>query len=157
MYLIAGIDPGKTCGLACIDLNGKLVFKAHRTFGGTDWLINTISAVGTPVVIAGDKPNPSEVVRKVNTAFNSKLFRPERELRITEKRTAAKNLGIKNPHERDAYMAAVSAYNSYANKFKQAEHIAKSKDYKNVEQLKAKVISKYSISEALGNKRANRK
>jgi uncharacterized protein len=157
MYIIAGIDPGKTCGIACVDLKGNLVFRAHKAYGGPDWLIGTLNGIGTPVVIASDKPVASGIVRKVNTAFNSKLFSPDREFRIEEKRMAAKALGIKNPHERDAYIAAISAYNAYANKFKQIEHIASGRKYNDVEEIKAKVISKYSIREALENRKANRR
>ncbi len=157
MYLIAGIDPGKTCGIACLSLNGNLVYKDHKTFGGVDWLVSALSRTGTPVIIASDKPDASEIVRKVNTAFNSRLFCPERDFRIEEKRAAAKGIGIKDPHERDAYIAAISAYNAYANKFKQAEHIANESRYQNIEEIKAKVIGKYSIREAIENRKANRK
>jgi uncharacterized protein len=156
LYLIAGIDPGKTCGIACLDLNGNLVFKDHKTFGGADWLITTLNNIGTPVIVASDKPQPSTLVRKINSAFNSKLFCPDRELKITEKRMAAKNLGIKDPHERDAYTAAISAYRAYANKFKQVEHLTPKSDY-NIDEIKAKVVGKYSIKEALENKKANRR
>ncbi len=157
MYLIAGIDPGKTCGMACLDLNGNLVFKDHKTFGGADWIINTLNRVGTPVVIASDRTEASPIVRRINSAFNSKLFCPNREIRLAEKRTTAKSLGIKNPHERDAYVAAINAYNSYANKFKQIEHMAVQNELMNIEEIKAKVVGKYSIREAVENRKANRK
>lgn len=157
MYLIAGIDPGKTCGIACLDLNGKLIYRNHKTFGGQDWLVEMLNRVGTPVIIASDKPIASELVRKINSAFSSRLFCPQREFRIGEKRMAAKNLGIKNPHERDAYIAAISAYHSYENKFKQIEHIALEKKYGNVDEIKAMVVEKRSINEALEGRKANRK
>jgi predicted RNase H-like nuclease (RuvC/YqgF family) len=126
-------------------------------FGGMDWLTSTINGIGTPVIVAGDKPEPSAIIKKINTVFNAKLFSPERDFKIEEKRIAARQIGIKDVHERDAYVAAISAYNSYANKFKQIEHIANEKDYKNIEEIKAKVVSKYSINEALGNKKSGRK
>ena len=85
--------------MSCLDLNGKLRFKDHKTFGGPDWIINTINKIGTPIITAGDKPEASALVRKINTAFNSRLFSPEREFKLDEERTAAKNIGIKNPHE----------------------------------------------------------
>lgn len=157
MYIIAGIDPGKTCGIACVDLKGNLVFRDHMTFGGVDWLIKTLNKVGTPVIVAGDKPDASEIVKRVNTIFNSRLFSPEREFKISEKRTAAKSLGIKNQHERDAYIAAITAYHAYANKFKQIEHLAQQSMQTNVEEIKAKVIRRHSIREAIENRKANRK
>lgn len=157
MYLIAGIDPGKTCGIACIDLNGSLVYRDHMTFSGAEWLVATLNRVGTPVIIASDKPEAGNIVRKVNAAFSARLFCPDREFRIEEKRGAAKARGIKNPHERDAYIAAISAYNSYANKFKQVERLASGRSAGSIEEIKAKVIAKHSIREAIENRKANRK
>ena len=157
MYLIVGIDTGKTCGLACLDLNGHLVFSEHRLFGGSEWLINTINSIGTPVITASDKPEPSQLVRKVNAAFNARLFCPERDFRLEAKKSIARNTSIKDPHERDAYAAAITAYKSYANKFQQAEHLAQQRNYGNAEEIKAKIVGKYSMSEALEKRKANRK
>jgi len=157
MYIIAGIDPGKTSAIACIDLNGRIVFRDHKTFAGMDWFVKTLSGLGTPVIIASDRPSPSEMVRKINSAFNSRLYSPERELRIEEKRVEAREIGIKNPHERDAYVAAISAYRTYSNKLKQAEHAAMEKGYNNTDEIKARVLSKRSIDEALRDIKANRK
>jgi len=155
MYLIVGIDPGKTCGIACLNLDGSLIFKDHKRFGGTDWIISTLNGIGTPVIVASDKPQASDMVKKINTAFNATLFTPDREYKIGEKRMTGKNLGIKDPHERDAYTAAINAYRNYANKFKQIEHIApKNTD---IDEIKAKVVGKYSIREAIENRKANRK
>ncbi len=156
MYLIVGIDPGKTTGIACLDLKGRLVLTNHKQFAGLDWITGTINCAGTPVIVASDKREASETVRKINAAFNSRLFCPERELRIHEKRAAAKAALIKDPHERDAYVAAISAYNAYANKFKQIEHIAL-EGRGDPEAIKAKVVEKYSINEAMGNRKANRR
>lgn len=157
MYTIVGIDPGKTAGIVAIDLNGKLLAKTHRRFAGNDWLVRTIRELGTPVIIASDKPNASMVVKKINATFNSKLFLPNKELKIEEKREIAEAMNIRDPHERDAYVAAVKAFRAYANKFKQAEHIAVNNKLSNIDEIKAKVVEKYSINEAITNRRANRK
>jgi uncharacterized protein len=120
-------------------------------------MTDTINRVGTPVIIASDKPDPSPIVRKVNAAFNSRLYCPDRELKVDEKRGAARGVGIKDPHERDAYIAAISAYRAHSNKFKQIEHIALENSYSNIEEIKAKVVARYSIREAVENRKANRK
>ena len=156
MYIIAGVDPGKTCGLACLDLDGKLVFRSHMTFGGSEWLINELNSIGTPVIIASDKQAAGSIVKKIGSAFNSRLFCPKKNLSIEEKRNAAKMLGIKNPHERDAYTAAITAYRAYYNKFKQAERIAGKVDKKYIDGIKAKVVARYSIKEAMECRKANR-
>jgi predicted RNase H-like nuclease (RuvC/YqgF family) len=54
-------------------------------------------------------------------------------------------------------VAAISAYRAYSNKFNQIEHIAQRNMYENIDEIKAKVVGRYSISEAIGNKKANRK
>ncbi|MGI0100605.1 MAG: DUF460 domain-containing protein [Candidatus Micrarchaeaceae archaeon] len=156
MYTIAGIDPGKTCGIACLDLDGKLVFKGHMTFGGNDWLVSRLSDIGTPIIIASDKPEAGSVVRKISAIFNSKLFCPKKDFRVEEKRLAARDMGIKNTHERDAYVAAITAYHAYANKFKQAERLAEKAGRSEIETIKAKVVARYSIKEAMDNRKANR-
>jgi len=157
MYIIVGIDPGKSVGIACLDLNGNLIMASHMSNVGMGWVTNAINGVGTPAIIAGDKPEAGALVRKINAHFNSRLFLPAREFKIEEKRMAAKRAGIKNPHERDAYVAAISAYHAFANKFKQIERKAALERYANPEQIKAKVISKYSVKEAAEGKKANRK
>jgi hypothetical protein len=157
LYIIAGVDPGKTCGIACLDLNGNLVFNDHMMHGGFDWLVSTIGRIGTPVIVAGDKPGASEMVKRINSAFNSRLFCPEREFRITEKRNAVKKLKIKDPHERDAYAAAIAAYHAYENKFKQIERKAHQNNFPDIDNIKAKVVGRHSINEAVENKKANRK
>ena len=43
------------------------------------------------------------------------------------------------------------------NKFKQAAHIASQKGVENIEEIKAKVVGRYSINEAMSNRKANRK
>ena len=59
---------------------------------------------------------------------------------------------MKNPHERDAYIAAIHAYNAYSNKFKQIEHMVQQSSISNVEQIKAKVVGRHSIKEAMENR-----
>ena len=75
-------------------------------------------------------------------------------LRTYEKRELSKGLNIKNVHERDAYVAARKAFNAYKSKFMQ---IDSSVEAQRREEIKAKVIKKFSISEALENKKAGRR
>ncbi len=156
MHIIAGVDPGKTCGIACIDLNGRLVFSNHALFGGHEWVISTLTSVGKPVIIASDRTKAGATVRKVNSAFSSRLMCPDREFKVSEKRDAARAVGIKDPHERDAYTAALFAYKAFANKFKQAERIASARNV-DTEEIKAKIVAKYSIREAIENRKTNRR
>ncbi len=155
-HLIVGIDTGKTLAFACLDLDGRLVFSDHIASQGVEWLISELGKRGIPSVISCDR-EPNDIVRKVASAFNAKIYHPKNELTIDQKMEIAKPLGIRNPHERDACAAAVKAYNSYANKLKQAEHAARTSGVENVDVIKAKVIERFSIDEAITNRKANRK
>jgi hypothetical protein len=157
MDILVGIDTGKTCGIACIDFNGRLVAHFHERFAGMEWIVSEIRAIGTPVIIASDKPVPSELIKKVNAAFNARLYAPECEFSTKEKRDASKHGSVRDIHERDAYFAAMKAYHAFANKLKQAERIAAKSGITDVDGIKAKVIRKYSISEAIAGREANRR
>ncbi len=157
MDILVGIDSGKTVGVACLDFNGKLLAHLHRRFAGMESIVSDIRMVGTPVLVAADKPVPSDLIRKINAAFNARLYTPEYEFSAKEKRAASRNESISDIHERDAYFAALKAYHAFANKLKQAERIAAKNGITNVDDIKAKVIRKYSISEAITGKEANRR
>ncbi|MCW6159650.1 MAG: DUF460 domain-containing protein [Candidatus Micrarchaeales archaeon] len=154
MHLIVGIDTGKTLAYACLDLSGNLVGSAHKASHGVGWLIDDVGKLGVPSVITCDR-EPNDIVRKVAAAFNSRLVYPKKELSISQKRELTAPFGIRNPHERDACSAAIKAYNSYANKLKQAERIAKGNS--EIDLIKAKIIEKHSIEEAISKKEAHRR
>ncbi len=157
MHLIVGVDTGKTAAYVCLDLDGKLVSSSHASSLGQDWLIESIGKLGVPSIIACDR-EPNDIVRKIGASFSAKLYHPAREIGIDEKREIARPFGITNPHERDACAAAVKAYKSYTNKLRQAERIAREgKKEDEIDSIKAKVIRKYSIEEAISDKEANRK
>ncbi len=156
MHLIVGVDTGKTVAYACLDLDGKLVSSSHVSSLGQDWLIDSIGKLGIPSIVACDR-EPNDIVRKVCASFNAKLYYPVKEISIDEKREMARPYGTTNPHERDACAAAVKAYKAYTNKLRQAERIAKEGKVNEIDSIKAKVIEKYSIEEAISNKEANRK
>ena len=155
-HIIVGVDAGKTTAIACLSLDGRLLYAGHRTFAGMDWIIKSIAAVGTPSIIASDRRNPNHVLRKINAAFSARIYRPDRDIPVVEKRELARHTSIKDQHERDAYAAALKAYNSYSNKLKQAGHIAKGMGKEDIDVVRAKVIDRYSISEAISGKEANR-
>lgn len=154
LHLIVGIDTGKTLAYACLDLNGDFIYAAHKASHGVGWLISDIEKRGVPSIVTCDR-EPNDIVRKVAAAFHSRLLYPKRELSIAQKREITEPFGIRNPHERDACSAAVKAYNSYSNKLKQAERIAKGNS--EMDLIKAKIIQKHSIEEAISKKEAHRK
>lgn len=157
MHIIVGIDTGKTSAIACLSLDGKLLYSAHVRQADESWFISTIYSVGTPVIIASDKTEPTNnVIRKINANFNAIIFYPEKIITQKEKKQLARVAGLKDQHERDAYSAALKAYNVHSNKLRQAERIANSMHISNTDAIKAKVIKRYSVNEAIENRIAHR-
>lgn len=156
MYLIAGVDPGKTIGVACLDLKGRLVLSGHYPNEGLERVIGEIKRTGTPIIVAGDRPSPSELVRRINASFGARLFSPSREFSTEAKRRIGRSATLTNQHECDAYAAALSAYNHYSNKFNQIDRMA-GRDAGELEGIKRQVVSKHSIYEAFTGRKANRR
>lgn len=137
-YLIIGIDPGNTIGLAAVDFEGKLVEASHLQNGGVEGAVSLVERWGTPSVIACDvKPAP-EFVLKMASYFNVRMFVPSRTWREDEKKEILKNVRIRNDentggrirnddfkigentHERDAISAAVGAWRENQNLLRSA-------------------------------------
>ncbi len=120
-YIIVGVDPGTTTAVAILDLNGKLVEVSSSRVSSVPDIIEHISEMGRPVVIATDMVPPPAAVEKIKRAFNAVLFTPNERIPVEEKVRLARPLGYSNDHERDALAAAVKAFNAYKNKFAQID------------------------------------
>ncbi|HUC38559.1 MAG TPA: DUF460 domain-containing protein [Candidatus Acidoferrum sp.] len=155
-HIIVGVDPGKTSAIACLSLDGKLLHHSHMVNAGLSWMLENIRMVGTPSIIATDRRVVGQAIKKINAAFNARIYHPERDIPVSEKRELGRSVRIKDPHERDAYSAAFKAYHMYANKLNQAEHISREKSVDDTDRIKAKIIDRYSISEAISGSKANR-
>ena len=118
-YIIAGVDPGTTTGLALLDLQGKLV-KLHSSRGmSVPDIIEMITRSGRPLVIATDvKPIPG-TVEKIRRSFKAIPGEPDESLTLEDKINLAKPYGYNNDHERDALGAAANFYRHNKNKFDQ--------------------------------------
>ena len=158
-HLVVGLDVGKNSAIACLDLRGNTVLLMHGTSMGFDGMVEVIRNAGVPSIIAGDKKHTNALVRRINAAFNSRLFEPQADITLEEKRNAVKGTGIKNEHERDAYAAAFKAYNYYVSKLRHVERVASKRSFHEMEadMVMSKVISRYSVSEALEGRKANRR
>jgi predicted RNase H-like nuclease (RuvC/YqgF family) len=154
-HIIAGIDPGKTAAIACLDLDGNVVRLATGRFAGLQWFVDTIAQTGSPVVIAGDKKRPDYLTEKLASIFDAVLFVPETDISVLKKKDLTHH-GFANPHERDALAAARTAYRAYAGKLRQAERLASSKSAE-ADSIKAMVIKKYSVHEAVTGSGAGRR
>ncbi|HQT44763.1 MAG TPA: DUF460 domain-containing protein [Candidatus Micrarchaeota archaeon] len=146
-YAIFGIDPGATSAVCAIGLDGNLVECRHAKVGGRETISHMINSIGIPSAIATDKSVVPETVRKVAAGYNAALFAPARELTEREKMALAAGKGLENVHARDAYSAAITAYNHYANKLRQIDSMG----LENTEEVKHRVINGSTMFSAIAS------
>lgn len=156
-YLIAGIDTGKTAAIACLDLNGHLVYSAAERFVGLEWFTSKLSSIGIPVIIATDKTRADTTISKLATIFDSVLFTPSSDISVRKKNEIRSGESVESIHERDALAAARFAYNAYRNKLDQAERLARRNNFGDRDKLKAMVILKYSMHDVITDAKRGRR
>ena len=153
-HIVVGVDPGKTCAIACVDLNGKPVSMSTKRFAGLKWFVESIHRAGSPAVIACDKKNADETVSKLAEIFDSVLFTPKEGISVKRKKKTMRSTKPSNMHERDALMAAMAAYNVHANKLNQVKHMSRSNGIEDIDGVKALVLKRHSFHEAATGKTA---
>lgn len=146
-YIIVGLDPGTTTGIAALSLNGDLVDLTSSRAMSSSEVVEWIAARGKPLIIATDVYPPPGAVEKAKRAFNSVLYSPGSDIAAEEKIALAREYGYKNDHERDALAAAVSAYKRHKNKFLLVEK--KAPPEIDPDEIKALVVRGYSIENAI--------
>ncbi len=149
-YLILGVDPGTTTGLAALDLRGKLLLLSSARSADDSWILSMVSSRGVPVIVATDVvPAPSRV-EKIAAQFGAKLWAPSAKISVSFQDDVARRFGgaPEDDHQRDALSAAYAAYLHYAPKFRSIDarygHDERLSDY-----LKRAAIFGTPISKAL--------
>jgi len=146
-YLIVGIDPGTTIGIAALDLDGNLVYLAStRLFSAAD-MTREIAALGKPLIIASDKAEMPFGVEKIRRAFSAVAWNPKKDILIKEKYVLAAGHDFKNDHERDALSAALYAYRTYKNKFESI--LKRAPAGVDTDELRAQIVRGLSLEQAL--------
>ncbi|HPS91253.1 MAG TPA: DUF460 domain-containing protein [Methanothrix sp.] len=146
-YIIVGLDPGTTTGIAAINLRGELVdLISSRAMSSSD-AIEWIAARGRSLLVATDVfPTPG-AVEKIKRAFNAVLYSPGADIPAEEKIALGREFNYRNDHERDALAAAISAFKKYKNKFMLVEK--KTPSEVDPDEVKALVVRGYSIENAI--------
>lgn len=155
-YLIIGIDPGTECGMAILDLNGRVLHLSSGRNVTRGQITRTIISLGRALVFASDVNPPPFMITKLAASHNALLFYPESPLKVEEKSelveraVSEQNLKIKDSHQFDALAAALKAFSHYKNKLEQCiSHVKELGVQVDLEEVKALVIRGMSIRDAI--------
>lgn len=154
--LIVGIDPGVTCGVAALTLDGASVFVGSKRGWNLNDLLKMLAGLGEPIVVSTDVSPAPDLVRKLSRRLNATIFTPLISLGMTEKQHLAKDyaedcqIKLENAHEVDALAAALKAYKHFKRKFDQIEMRVKELGFRvSIDDVKALVIKGYTINRAI--------
>ncbi|BES80812.1 DUF460 domain-containing protein [Pyrodictium abyssi] len=157
-YIIVGIDPGISTGVAAVDLNGRPVFALSRRGMDRSEVIELITRYGIPVMVATDVRPAPEFVRKLAAAIGVPIYEPPVSLSVEEKRSIVEEYTKRFPelrkvadaHVRDALAAAIKALHIHESKMRQVEsYTARLGIDIDVDAIKADVIRGATIAEAV--------
>jgi len=149
-YLIVGIDPGTTVGLAALSLDGELIFQTSSRQMAMPDVIEALSQAGKPLVVATDvSPMPASVER-IRRAFAAVPATPKGDISVEEKKELCEGYPYHNDHERDSLAAAVTAYRQYQGKFRNlAKRVPPGFD---LDEIRAGVVRGLPLEQILGRK-----
>ncbi|WP_214035619.1 DUF460 domain-containing protein [Methanospirillum sp.] len=150
-YLIVGIDPGTTIGIAAIDLDGELVkLQSSRQMTMAD-VIELIWSLGKPVIIASDVVPMPFTVEKIRRAFQAVPYTPRQDISVETKYELAGKFGYGNDHERDALTAAIEACRYWRHKF--SGILKRVPPGVDLDEVKAGIIRGHSLEQILTDRR----
>ena len=148
--LIVGIDPGTTIGYAIFDLDAKTFSLGSRREMSKEELVDLIRREGKPSLLACDVNPAPELLLKLASYFNSRIFIPEKDMSEREKNQLVGGMRFSNEHEKDAAAAAMRAFRFYENKLRQIDRVLKEKGIsEKAGEIKHLVLNNTSLSNAL--------
>jgi hypothetical protein len=147
-YLIVGIDPGTTTGIAALDLDGNLLHLASSRQMNMSDVIESLYKTGKPLVIASDVEPMPFTVEKIRRAFAAVAFTPKQDTSVETKMELTAPFPYANDHERDALSAALDAYRQYRHRFQSLmKRIPPGHD---LDEVRARVIRGQSLDQVIG-------
>jgi predicted RNase H-like nuclease (RuvC/YqgF family) len=145
VYLIVGVDPGTTKGVAALDFKGNVVGLLSGKEMGLDAVLSYLIGLGTVSVVATDVCPAPDFVLKVASQLGAIVYVPAESAKVVEKMEATKHYSVDDTHQRDALSAALIAFASYKNKFIKIDSLDLGTDAEDIKHL---VVQGISISEA---------
>jgi predicted RNase H-like nuclease (RuvC/YqgF family) len=162
--IIVGIDPGVTCGIAILSLDGRPIFIQSFKKYTRSSLLATIATYGDPVIVAVDVPDPPYLAEAIARNFEASLFVPSILMSIFDKQKLVQEYAekfevkLKDQHQKDALAAAFKAFNYYKNKFKQAEaHLREVNISLPIEEVQSLLVKGFSLAESIEMLRVEKK
>jgi hypothetical protein len=113
-------------------------------------LADIIRGKGKPSLLACDVNPAPELLIKLSSYFNSRIFVPEKDMAEREKIELVRGMEFANEHERDAAAAAMRAFRFYENKLRQIDRILGEKGLlEKAGEIKHLVLNNTSLTNAL--------
>ena len=147
-YLIVGIDPGTTTGIAALDLDGNLLHLISSRQMNMSDVIESLYKVGKPLIIASDVEVMPFTVEKIRRAFSAIAYTPKQDVSVETKVELTAPFAYANDHERDALSAALDAWRQYRHRFQNLmKRIPPGHD---LDEVRARVIRGQSLDQVIG-------
>lgn len=109
-YLIVGIDPGTTSGLAILGLEGEVLeINSFRDISLNE-LTQKVVETGNPILVSTDVSPAPDSLKQLSTMLDAKLWKPSKSLSKEEKRNLTKNYQTDDEHQLDALAASLKGY-----------------------------------------------
>ncbi|MFB6102607.1 MAG: DUF460 domain-containing protein [Haloplanus sp.] len=115
--VLVGIDPGTTTAAAVVGLDGEVLDVYSTRTADTAAVIEWLVERGRPVVVAADVEPMPETVEKFRRSFDAAGWEPDTDLPVDEKLHRTRDTTYDNDHERDAFAAALFAFDAYEEQF----------------------------------------
>lgn len=153
--VIAGIDPGTSIGISILDLNGKPLLVYSYKNPDREKVIETILAIGKPIIVSVDVAKPPEYAKKIASMLNALLYHPDEDLSIDEKQRLVNeyislyNIDVPDSHARDALSASIKAYKQIKPLIEEIESKIRDISGLNRDEIVSKVLKGKPLSEVL--------
>ncbi|ODS35950.1 MAG: hypothetical protein A7315_04835 [Candidatus Altiarchaeales archaeon WOR_SM1_79] len=147
MYLIVGIDPGTTLGIAALNFRGELIALHSSRDMGLNAAVRYLMHIRPDVIVsevAGDVSPTPGFISKLGASLDAVVFSPKQSLSVREKVDLTAGYGVENAHQRDALASAINAFNHVKNKFEHIDSLGVEK----ADEVKHLVLRGYSITHA---------
>lgn len=132
MYLIVGVDPGTTTGIAALDFRGGLVDLFSSKDLSRERVIERLIKLGRVSIIATDVTPTPAFVSKLAAQLGAIINTPYGTIPVSEKIRLTRPHKPEDSHQRDALAAALITMKKFKNKFQKIDSLNLGDDVKHL-------------------------